>query len=106
MQVAKNLHIDRHRKYLRTIKLFPVIAQRETVVEESAGIDPELLSAIKALPERQREVVAYRVLLELSAKETSEALSISVATVGTHLHRALETLKSNLENQREAQNDH
>jgi RNA polymerase sigma factor (sigma-70 family) len=62
------------------------------------------LAAINTFPERQREVIAYRILLELSAKETAGLLSISVATVGTHLHRALETLRTNYENMRDSQN--
>lgn len=104
VQVAKNLHIDRHRKHLRTIKLFPAVARKETVNHELPGLDPTLLSAINTLPERQREVIAYRILLELSAKETAGLLSISVATVGTHLHRALETLRTNYDNMRDSQN--
>lgn len=104
VQVARNLHIDRHRKYLRTVKLFPAIARKEVVHEQVPGLDPALLAAINSLPERQREVLAYRVLLELNAKETATALSISVATVGTHLHRALETLRTNLDNQRKIEN--
>ncbi len=65
-------------------------------MEDEQPIDPWLLRAVWRLPKRQREVVALRVLLDLSELRTAEALGISQATVGVHLHRALETLRTSL----------
>lgn len=57
------------------------------------SIDTTLLSAIRALPQRQREVTALRLLLDLDTATTARALNISENTVGVHLHRALTTLR-------------
>jgi RNA polymerase sigma-70 factor (ECF subfamily) len=48
---------------------------------------------VEHLPRRQREVVAMRVLADLSAEETGALLGIAPATVHVHLHRALGTLR-------------
>jgi DNA-directed RNA polymerase specialized sigma24 family protein len=52
-------------------------------------VDPGLMAAVRSLPDRQREVVALRVLLGLSADQTADVLSINVGTVSTHLRRGL-----------------
>jgi RNA polymerase sigma-70 factor (ECF subfamily) len=58
------------------------------------GADPALRDAIRALPTRQREVLGLRLIAELTAAETAEALGIAEATVNVHLHRALTTLRT------------
>jgi RNA polymerase sigma-70 factor (ECF subfamily) len=61
------------------------------------GMTPEvpvhLQRCVAALPRRQREVLALRVLGELSPGETADVLGIAVGTVGVHLSRALTTLR-------------
>jgi RNA polymerase sigma factor (sigma-70 family) len=59
-------------------------------------LDDALAAAVRALPRRQREVVALRLLADLSAQETGGLLGISAATVHVHLHRALEALRTAL----------
>lgn len=56
-----------------------------------------LAATVRLLPGRQRECVVLRYYLELSERETAEALSISRGSVKTHLHRALATLSDRLE---------
>jgi len=92
VRTALNLHRDRWRRSNR---------QRRRLAGGDAAaftspVDTELLDAVRALPERQREVVALRVLLDLSAEQTAGVLDIEVGTVGTHLRRALATLRANL----------
>lgn len=58
--------------------------------------------AVKALPRRQREVVALRLVADLSAEETGELLGITAATVHVHLHRALSSLRAGVGEDREA----
>lgn len=60
------------------------------------GLDPDLRTAVAGLPARQRQVIALRLLADLSAEETGELLGISPATVHVHLHRALVTLRQRL----------
>ncbi|MFD0747679.1 RNA polymerase sigma factor [Phytohabitans flavus] len=59
----------------------------------SIDLDADLRRAVAALPTRQREVVALRVLADLSAEDTGELLGIAPATVHVHLHRALSALR-------------
>ena len=65
------------------------------------GLDPALLVALRRLPQRQREVLAMRVLLDLDSRSTAKALGIAEGTVTAHLARATATLRSQL-----ATNDH
>jgi RNA polymerase sigma-70 factor (sigma-E family) len=60
------------------------------------GISADVRAAVAALPRRQREVVALRVVADLSAEETAELLGISPGTVSSHLHRALAALRAAL----------
>ncbi|MBG0565861.1 SigE family RNA polymerase sigma factor [Actinoplanes aureus] len=58
--------------------------------------DARLMAALKALPKRQREVVALRVLLDLDAETTARTLGIATGTVGAHLSRATRALRIHL----------
>jgi len=66
------------------------------------GVDPELpidrslVLAVLDLPERQRQVVALRILLDLSIDETARTLGIAPGTVTAHLSRATAALRSSL----------
>lgn len=48
------------------------------------------------LPRRQREVIALRILLDLSTERTAELLGIAQGTVGAHLSKALARLEREL----------
>jgi RNA polymerase sigma-70 factor (sigma-E family) len=64
--------------------------------ERSADLDLDdaLVSALRALPLRQREVITLRVFFDLDTGATATLLGISPGTVGAHLHRALGTLRA------------
>lgn len=53
-----------------------------------------LLAALDRLPRRDREVVAYRYLLDLSVSETATALAMPPGTVKSGLARALRRLEA------------
>jgi len=55
---------------------------------------------VAALPRRQREVFALRFFAELDLGGIAEALSVDVGTVKTHLHRAVQRIRSVLEEAR------
>lgn len=57
----------------------------------------EMLTALRALPDRQREVLILRYYLELSEAEIAEALDISTGTVKSHAHRGLAALSRRFE---------
>jgi RNA polymerase sigma-70 factor, ECF subfamily len=64
---------------------------------DAAVLDDErrraLLSALDALPERERVVIAHRYLLELSEAETAHALGLRPGTVKSRLSRGLARLR-------------
>lgn len=55
-----------------------------------------LVDALRTLPDRQREVVACRYLLDLSEADTAAVLGLSPGTVKSHLSRALAHLRQEL----------
>lgn len=55
-----------------------------------------LLAALSALPERDRLVVGYRYLVELSEEETAAVLGVRRGTVKSRLSRALARLRASL----------
>jgi RNA polymerase sigma-70 factor (ECF subfamily) len=57
----------------------------------------ELLSEIRRLPLRQRQVLAARYLIGLSQDETAAALGIARGTVGPHTTQGLARLRKRLE---------
>jgi len=64
--------------------------------ESGAGPGPAVLAALRALPRRQREVIALRVFLDLDIATTARLLGIAPGTVGAHLSRAVTTLRAAL----------
>jgi RNA polymerase sigma-70 factor (ECF subfamily) len=54
-------------------------------------------AALRALPERQREVIVLRHLAGLSEPEVAEYLGISLGSVKTHMRRAKESLRGRLQ---------
>lgn len=62
-----------------------------------AGMDREfVLAAVNGLPDRYRQVVAHRYLLDLSEAETAATLGIPTGTVKSRTARALKRLQVTL----------
>jgi RNA polymerase sigma-70 factor (ECF subfamily) len=93
MRTAVNLLRDRHRRGERAVRVFPRLVTGDALPVQGETVDPAVMAAIRKLPTRQREVLAMRVLMDLSAETTASALGISTQSVGTHLHRALVALR-------------
>jgi RNA polymerase sigma-70 factor (ECF subfamily) len=62
--------------------------------------DERLLTAVGALPESQRLVVACRYLLQLSEAETATVLKLPAGTVKSRLHRGLARLREEVADER------
>ncbi|HEV8218885.1 MAG TPA: SigE family RNA polymerase sigma factor [Streptosporangiaceae bacterium] len=60
------------------------------------GLDGTLLTAIRRLPQRQREVIALRIFLDLDTATMSRELGIEAGTVRMHLSRAVAALRREL----------
>jgi RNA polymerase sigma-70 factor (sigma-E family) len=58
--------------------------------------DAEVLAALRALPQRQREVLVLRYYSDLSEQDIATALGISRGAVKSHAHRGLGTLRRHL----------
>jgi len=64
---------------------------------DARPMDADLVRLVWDLPKRQRQVVALRVLADLSVTDTAQALGMAEGTVKATLHRALRRLRGALE---------
>jgi RNA polymerase sigma-70 factor (sigma-E family) len=83
------------RRHLRS-----VASPAEAPEARLAADDHRVLTALRSLPERQREVLVLRYYLDLSEAEIAATLGISAGSVKTHAHRGLTTLAERLEDLR------
>lgn len=63
---------------------------------DEAPLDQAIVRLVWALPRRQRQVVALRILLDQSIEETGRLLGLAPGTVKAHLNRALKQLRRGL----------
>ena len=61
-------------------------------------VDRHLMTKVLRLPDRQRQVVALRLFLDLDTAQTADVLGIAAGTVTAHLARAIATLRQDLSN--------
>jgi len=100
VRTALNAGVSRWRRRRREI---PVASPAEVTEPSPASaasegwVDPQVMTALRRLPERQRQVVALRLILDLDTNTTAEALGIAPGTVMAHLARAMTTLRGQLE---------
>jgi RNA polymerase sigma-70 factor (sigma-E family) len=92
-RVASNLAIDRYRRRRREhhYPTGPI-----GIVDQRIGERGDLVSALRRLPRRQREVVVLRYLADFSEADVARALGCSVGSVKTHGSRGLSALRRQL----------
>ena len=56
-------------------------------------VDRDLMAMVLRLPDRQRQVVALRLFLDLDTAQAADVLGIAAGTVTAHLARAIATLR-------------
>jgi RNA polymerase sigma-70 factor (sigma-E family) len=83
------------RRHLRAVASSPEAPEARLTAD-----DHRVLTALRSLPARQREVLALRYYLDLSEAEIADTLGISAGAVKTHAHRGLATLAERLEDLR------
>lgn len=93
--VATNLALDAGRQRARAAKRRVELIDEGTV--EQVELRMDLQDALRALPRRQREVVALRFLGDFSEQETAAALALDVGTVKSHTSRGLSRLRMTVE---------
>jgi RNA polymerase sigma factor (sigma-70 family) len=99
VRTALNAHVSRWRRRRREVPLADpgVLADRPTASEPFDGqVDPGIMAALLRLPERQRQVVALRLFLDLDTAAAAAALGIAPGTVQAHLGRAIAALRADL----------
>jgi RNA polymerase sigma factor (sigma-70 family) len=90
----------RARLELRAVEGFKVSGAYSASAEAQVLVMDEraaLLDAVESLADRDRAVVTCRYLLDMSERETAEALGWRLGTVKSRLSRALERLRRELE---------
>jgi RNA polymerase sigma factor (sigma-70 family) len=96
VRTALNLRVSSWRRSRRALALAG--AQDDALSgadrTDSGPVDPKLRAALTALPERQRQVIALRIFLDLDTAGTAKALGIAPGTVTAHLARAVATLRA------------
>lgn len=104
--IVINLARDHNRRGLVSLRhrlpaadVDDVAPSAEDVAGERAE-QSEVVAALRALPRRQRDVVALRFYLELGIPEIASTLGISPNSVKTHLSRGLRGLAATLEEAR------
>jgi RNA polymerase sigma factor (sigma-70 family) len=65
---------------------------------QGTGLDTAVLTALRRLPARQREVIVLRVFLDLDIDTCARQLRIAPGTVRAHQSRAMTALRNELAN--------
>jgi len=101
-QIARNLIIDHYREKgkakIVSAEYAPIVDPREDL-EEKANLSSELEEVRRSLANLKgnyQDVIIYRYLDELSVPEIAKILEKSEGTVRVTLHRALKTLKDEI----------
>lgn len=94
VRTALNVRVSWWRRRRREVALDG--HERASRTEDAFDANDALLVAVRRLPQRQREVVALRIWLDLDTKAVAEVLGISAQTVAVHLSRATATLRAQL----------
>lgn len=101
--IVINLARDHNRRGLVSWRHRPPAQPDVPSAEETAEERAEraaVVSALRALPRRQRDCVTLRYYYDLPVAEIGATLGLSVNTVKTHLQRGLKTLGTTLEDHR------
>jgi RNA polymerase sigma factor (sigma-70 family) len=98
VRTALNAGVSRWRRRRREVPVadLAVVADRPAGDAAGGGVDPRIMAALVRLPERQRQVVALRLFLDLDTGHTARVLGVAPGTVQAHLGRAMASLRSEL----------
>ena len=94
IRAAMNARVSWWRRHRQEVTLGTQNAM--TATSQDLPLDTSLVTAVRRLPVRQRQVIALRLLLDLDTATTAEMLGISASTVTTHLHRAIGALRRDI----------
>jgi RNA polymerase sigma-70 factor (ECF subfamily) len=92
VRTALNIRVSWWRRRRREVALDG--HDRAQPAEERLGVDEAVLTAVRRLPQRQREVIVLRIWLDLDTNAVAQVLGISALTVAVHQFRAIATLRA------------
>ncbi|MFC6022045.1 sigma-70 family RNA polymerase sigma factor [Plantactinospora solaniradicis] len=95
VRTALNIRVSWWRRRRREVELGNAYEVADATGSDPP-VDPKLLAVLRQLPQRQREVIVFRVLLDLDTEATARALGMARGTVTAHLSRAVATLRGQL----------
>src|SRR5260370_4163186 len=85
VRTALNLRVSSWRRYRREVALGDEDASRSAArAADRSGtgpVDPEIMAALAGLPERQRQVIALRIFVDMDTPATAQTLGIAPGTV-------------------------
>lgn len=90
-KVLANLHTDRWRRTRREVLVGEPEDRAGTPHTEPRSVD--LVRGLQQLPPRERECVVMRHYLDLTEKQTADALGVSVGSVKGYTSRGLAALR-------------
>jgi RNA polymerase sigma-70 factor (ECF subfamily) len=98
VRTALNAGVSRWRRRRREVPVadLAIVADRPAGDAAGGGLVPRIMAALARLPERQRQVVALRLFLDLDTERTARMLGVAPGTVQAHLGRAMASLRSEL----------
>jgi RNA polymerase sigma-70 factor (sigma-E family) len=73
-------------------RVVPAVVATPEASALAAADHERIVAALRALPDRQREALTLRYLLDLPYAEAAAAMGVSEGAVKTHVHRGLDTL--------------
>ncbi|WP_307844614.1 SigE family RNA polymerase sigma factor [Actinospica acidithermotolerans] len=100
VRTALNTHVSWWRRRRREVAWDEALDPAQDA-QPGERLDAQVTAALRALPRRQREVVALRIFLDLDTGTTARALGIAPGTVTAHLSRATAALRESLAPNRE-----
>jgi RNA polymerase sigma-70 factor (sigma-E family) len=104
VRTALNAGVSSWRKRRRDRPLLGEDRMPATADGPLAPMGRDLITALQGLPERQRQVIAFRIFLDLDTAGTARVLGIAPGTVKAHLSRGLATLRNELPALQEQEN--
>jgi RNA polymerase sigma-70 factor, ECF subfamily len=84
---ARTEHRDARRRRVAAGRL-AVERGAEGAAAADRTTDPDLVDALRGLPDRQREAIALYYLADLSVRDTALTMELREGTVKAHLHQA------------------
>ncbi len=94
VRTALNTRVSWWRRRRREVTLSGPATEAPGDSGLDSAVDRELMTVLLRLPERQRQVVALRLFLDLDTARTAETLGIAPGTVTAHLARAIATRRA------------